>query len=83
MNNCIRLATENEIPVLCELWKACFPDSEEYIKYFYKENFERISVVVYAVDGKPVSMVHVMDSCFADGEKMQNAKFLYAGGTFP
>ncbi len=83
MRNGICFATEKDIPALCEIWKICFSDSEDYIKLFYSENFKYIDVLIYAVDGKPVSMLHLFKSAFADGEKENNAIFLYAGGTLP
>ena len=79
----IRLADKRDIPALTKIWKACFPDSEEYINYFYSKNFGRIKVPVYTVDNTPVSMVHLIDAAFIDGESAQDAKFIYATGTLP
>ncbi|MBQ7202801.1 MAG: GNAT family N-acetyltransferase [Eubacterium sp.] len=83
LNNNIRLAEKGDIPALCELWKTCFNDTEDYIEYFYRENFERMSVVVYTIDGKPVSVVHLMEATFADKNATQKAEFIYATGTLP
>ncbi len=79
----IRLADERDIPDLCDLWQACFPDPGEYVRYFYRENFSRISVPVCVLDGKPVSMVHLMDASFADGPDRYPVRFVYAVGTLP
>jgi GNAT superfamily N-acetyltransferase len=80
----IRLATEEDIPELIELWKSCFPeDSEEYIRYFYRENFSRIRVPVYSLNGKIVSMIHLMDAVFANGTDEYPVQFVYAVGTRP
>ena len=60
----IRLATEEDLPELIKLWRSCFADSEDYIRYFYRENFSRISVPVYTLNQRPVSMIHLMDAAF-------------------
>lgn len=83
MKTDIRKASRQDIPALCEIWKACFADTDEYISCFYKANFDRIEVTVYTVDNKPVSMVHLMDAEFVNGGKCQKAKYMYAGGTLP
>ena len=79
----IRLATEEDIPVLTELWNSCFGDSEEYIRFFYRENFSRIRVPVYTLNDRPVSMIHLMDASFADGADEYPMRFIYAVGTHP
>ena len=83
MNNGIRLAEERDIPALCEIWKDCFHDSDEYVRFFYRECFDFVTAAVYTVDGNVVSMLHWFDTSFADGEEELDAKFLYAGGTHP
>ena len=83
MFNGIRTAEERDIPSLCEIWKVCFGDGEDYVRFFYRENFGHIMTAVYAVDDKPVSMLHWFDASFADGDDALDAKFLYAGGSLP
>ena len=79
----IRLASERDIPDLCAIWQSAFEDPEDYIKYFYSENFKRILIPVYALDGKPVSMIHLMDAFFSDGEEDFPVRFIYAAATLP
>ena len=81
MENGIKIAKSDDIPALCSVWRQCFPDSDEYIRCFYKENFNRISVLTYCLDGKPVSMMHLIDSSLKDSDRSQEAKFIYATGT--
>ena len=83
MENGIRLARKSDVPVLCGIWQDCFLDPEDYILYFYRENFDRISVPVYTVNDRPVSMLHLMDADFVNGGKQQAAKLIYAAGTAP
>ena len=83
MSSGIRLADESDIPALCDIWRSCFPDPDDYIRLFYTRNFGRISVPVFEVDGRPVSMLHLMDaSISADGGERES-KFIYAVGTLP
>lgn len=77
----IRLATEEDLPELIKLWRSCFDDSEEYIRFFYRENYSRISVPVYTLNQRPVSMIHLMDASFADGADEYPVRFIYAAGT--
>ena len=83
MRSEIRLASRRDIPALCDLWQACFPDPEDYIRCFYRENFSRISVPVYTLEGRPVSMLHLMDAAFAEGGEEYPVRFVYAVGTHP
>ena len=83
MKKPIRLAAKQEIPELCKIWKTCFNDSEEYIEYFYKENFDSIRTYIYCADGMPVSMVHIFDAVICDGNRSHKAMYAYAGGTLP
>ena len=83
MNKNIRLAKKQDIPALCDIWKHCFSDSDEYIRRFYSKNFERINVLAYYIDDVPVSMVHLIDASIESADMHQNAKFIYATGTLP
>ncbi len=79
----IRTALKKDIPILCSIWKTCFDDDEEYIKLFYEKNFERIEVLVLCENENIVSMVHLLNAAFVDSKGCQNAKYVYAGATFP
>ena len=79
----IRIASKQDIPSLCEIWKQCFNDSEEYIKLFYEKNFERIKTLAYFENEKPVSVVHLVDAVLTNGDIKQPAKLIYATGTLP
>ncbi|MBO4452731.1 MAG: GNAT family N-acetyltransferase [Clostridia bacterium] len=83
MDNGIRLAEERDIHVLCEIWKVCFCDNEDYVRFFYRENRGQVTSTVYTVDDKPVSMLHWFDSTFVNGTERKKAKYLYAGGSLP
>lgn len=83
MQNGIRLAEERDLPHLIEIWKNCFPDSDAYIRFFYRACFDLVTAAVYTVDDRPVSMLHWFDASFTDGAEQLDAKFLYAGGTHP
>ncbi|MBQ6119275.1 MAG: GNAT family N-acetyltransferase [Clostridia bacterium] len=83
MDTGIRPAEERDLPALTEIWKVCFHDPEEYIRFFYRENFPYLSAAVYTEDDRPVSMLHMLEASFADGPRRLDARFLYAGGTLP
>lgn len=83
MGNGIRLAQPRDIPALREIWKICFHDSDEYVRFFYRESLGQLAAAVYVVNDEPVSMLHWMDCRFVNGDARRDAKFLYAGGTRP
>ncbi len=83
MHTGVRLAFKQDISALCSIWQSCFSDSAEYIQYFYSENFDRIEVLVFSVNGKPVSMMHLLDASFQNDNRCQAAKLIYAAGTLP
>ncbi len=79
----IRLATKEDIPALSRIWRECFDDPEEYIRFFFSLYFSDIAVPVYVAEGAPVSMLHLFASEFADGSERRAAKLIYAAGTLP
>ena len=79
----IRPASERDIPDLCDLWRSCFPDPEEYVRYFYEVNFSRITVPALFLDGKPVSAIHLLDAVLSDGGQDYPVRYVYAVGTHP
>ena len=81
MTDGIRLAVKQDIPALCEIWEQCFSDSKDYIQLFYENNFERMKTFAFYAEGKPVSMLHLIDATIKHGDKSQAAKFIYATGT--
>ena len=83
MNNEIRLAEERDIPALCEIWKICFCDKEDYVRFFYSENRGHVTTTVCTVDDRPVSVLHWFDVSFVNGDERRAAKYLYAGGSLP
>lgn len=83
MNMVVRPAERQDIPALSEIWRVCFGDPEEYIRFFYQENFGRIMIPICTVEDKPVSMLHLFEASFADGCDRQPAKLVYAVGTHP
>ena len=83
MDIAVRAAARKDIPALCEIWRNCFNDSDDYIRCFYRENFEHIAVQVCAMNGTPVSMLHLFDGTFVNGSEAQAAKLVYAVGTHP
>jgi GNAT superfamily N-acetyltransferase len=83
MGEGIRFAKKQDIPALCEIWKQCFSDSQEYIQLFYNKNFERIKILAYFVNEKPVSMLHLVDASFENKAEHQRARLIYATGTLP
>ena len=83
MDSEIRLAAERDLPALCRIWKECFSDNEDYVRFFYRENAGHVTTTVFTVDDRAVSVLHWFDAEFVNGGERQKAKYLYAGGSLP
>lgn len=83
MKTGVRPAQRRDIPALAEIWQVCFHDPDDYIRYFYRENFDRISIPVFTVNDTPVSMLHLLDAVFMCGTQQREARLIYAAGTLP
>jgi GNAT superfamily N-acetyltransferase len=83
LDHSIRLAEERDIPALCEIWKVCFCDKEDYVRFFYRETDGFVTTTVYTVDDRPVSVLHWFDVTFVNGKERKEGKYLYAGGSLP
>lgn len=75
-------AVKSMLPQLIELWKECFGDSEEYISFFFSNNLQGTdrfeNLYVYVENGKPVSMLTVLEAeLVSEGE---SDKFWYIYG---
>lgn len=77
-------AQEYQIPLLKQLWMACFPeDRPDDIDRFYGELFSSMVCLIGTVDDRPVTMLHLLPAgAFVRGVSFP-VRYLYAGCTHP
>lgn len=60
MKGKITYADRQMIPDLTSLWIEAFGDEKEYIEFYFANRFLEENLLVYLLDGKPVSMISML-----------------------
>lgn len=65
------------------LWRACFMDSEEYIKFFFENRYTPENCLAYIDESirRPVAMLHLLPAGVSEGGGLANAQYIYAACT--
>lgn len=65
------------------LWRACFGDSDEYIKFFFEHRYVPENCIVYVDEliRRPVAMVHLLPMSISEGGGLSSAQYIYAACT--
>lgn len=80
----IRYAEKFDIDQLVYLWKKCFPDdTEDYIRFFYNENADKIKTLCGFFGGELAGMINLIPADVMMGGKRKNALYGYAIGVLP
>ena len=90
----IMYATRQMVPELTQLWIESFGDDQEYVDFYFTNRFCENDMLVYLLDGKPVSMISMLlaylcvdtqsDSAGLDLlEKRSPIRYIYAVATLP
>lgn len=79
----IVFANENDIEQIRTIWKTCFGDEENYIRFFLAHRFEVENMLVIHEDGKPVSMASFFPALLKQGENWVPVRYVYAVATLP
>ena len=93
-NENIVYATRQMVPELTQLWIESFGDDREYVDFYFMNRFCENDMLVYLLDGKPVSMISMLpaylcvdtqsDSAGLDLlEKRSPIRYIYAVATLP
>lgn len=79
----IEVATANDSRAVQKIWKTCFGDSDDYIRFFVKTHLSKGRCLVSKEDGRAVSMLFLLPSrCFYHGEQ-RTVQYVYAASTMP
>ncbi|MBT9136062.1 MAG: hypothetical protein DDT34_01135 [Firmicutes bacterium] len=68
---------------MAELWRVAFQDSAEATQHFFNYRFQPENSLVYLVDGKVSSMLHMLPVELVVGEQLAAAQYIYAAATQP
>lgn len=65
------------------LWRACFHDSESYIKYFFDNRYVPENCLAYVDQSirRPVAMLHLLPATVSEGGGLSSAQYIYAACT--
>lgn len=65
------------------LWRACFGDSEEYIKFFFEHRYVPENCLVYVdqMIKRPVAMLHLLPVTISEDGGLSSAQYVYAACT--
>lgn len=76
-------ANENDIAQIKTIWRICFGDEEDYIRFYLAHRFEVENMLVIHEDGKPVSMATFLPALLKQGEEWTPVRYVYAVATLP
>ena len=79
----IRFANDNDIPSLKNIWKACFDDTDLYIKSYYINRPLNTLALVWEGDGRIVSSLDLIPISLKVKSIEYNALYIYAAATLP
>lgn len=93
-NENIIYATRQMIPELTQIWIESFGDDREYVNFYFANRFCENDMLVYLLDGKPVSMISMLPAYLCVNtqpdraglhllEKRRPIRYIYAVATLP
>ena len=67
------------------LWRICFGDSDEYIRFFFENRYVPENCLVYVDDSvkRPVAMLHLLPMAISEDGGLIPSQYLYAACTRP
>lgn len=80
----IVFADPSQVPELCAIWAAAFPeDPPEAAASFFERVFRPAECLTAVVDGSPVSMVFLLPSALRAAGRTYPLQYIYAAATLP
>lgn len=74
---------ETETEQLKQIWKLCFGDSEEYIRFYFNHGYAKDQTIVCADGNKILSMLSLLPAKITDGTDIYLGGYIYAAATLP
>ena len=79
----LRTASREDIPELCENWRASFGDPDDYLDFFFSRRFVPENTFVAVLNGKVVSQLFLLQVRLHTQDGILNADYLFAACTHP
>ncbi len=81
----LTLAKDGMRTDLEKIWRMCFDDSADYVRYFfdYKYNPNTCAVYVDETIGRPVAMLHMLEGFITEDSEIIPIQYIYAAATRP
>lgn len=81
----LTLAKDGMRTDLERIWKMCFDDPADYVRYFfdYKYNPNTCAVYVDESVGRPVAMLHMLEGYITEDSEIIPVQYIYAAATRP
>lgn len=81
----LTLAKDGMRTDLERIWKMCFDDPADYVRYFfdYKYNPNTCAVYVDETVGRPVAMLHMLEGYITEDSEIIPVQYIYAAATRP
>jgi len=81
----LTLAKDGMRTDLEKIWRMCFDDSADYVRYFfdYKYNPNTCAVYVDEAIGRPVAMLHMLEGFITEDSEIIPIQYIYAAATRP
>ncbi len=81
----ITLAKDGMRTDLERIWKLCFNDPSDYVKYFFDYRYNPNACAVYIDEtvGRPVAMLHMLDASITEDSEIVPVQYIYAAATRP
>lgn len=73
-NESITYATRQMIPQLTQIWIEAFGDEKEYVDFYFTNRFCENDMLVFLLDGKPVSMISMLPAYLRVNKQSNNVK---------
>lgn len=67
------------------LWRICFGDSKEYIRYYFENRYVPENCLAFVDDSvrRPVAMLHLLRAAIAENGGLAPSQYIYAACTRP
>ena len=67
------------------LWRTCFGDSQEYVRYFFENRYVPENCLVFVDEAvqRPVAMLHLLNVSIAEDGGLVPSQYIYAACTRP
>ena len=79
----IRLASENDIVALRNIWQVCFGDTDDYLDLYFNNCFNIGHTYVYLDGNKPISMLTILPVDYHINGRNEKLGYIYAAATLP